>query len=86
MLNHPATKPKPKSAWLQAQFVLLTYSGRIRKYYKLGEEFGKGNYGVTSLCMEKATEKSMHANPLGEKINWRMWRGRLGNAPLGLES
>ncbi|PNX93983.1 calcium-dependent protein kinase 1-like protein [Trifolium pratense] len=48
---------KTKSAGLQAESVLLTNLGPFRQYYKLGDELGKGQYGITSLCFEKATGK-----------------------------
>jgi calcium-dependent protein kinase len=48
---------KTKSAGLREESVLLTNLGPFRQYYKLGDELGKGQYGITSLCFEKATGK-----------------------------
>ncbi|KAJ1392758.1 Serine/threonine-protein kinase, active site [Sesbania bispinosa] len=45
------------TAGLQAESVLLTKSGHFKEYYNLGLELGKGQYGTTSLCLEKATGK-----------------------------
>ncbi|KAF1881060.1 hypothetical protein Lal_00023092 [Lupinus albus] len=59
-------KPKPKmlqtvkrvkTEGLKADSVLLTKSGNLKEYYNLGVELGKGQYGITSLCIEKATGK-----------------------------
>ncbi|OIV92272.1 hypothetical protein TanjilG_00290 [Lupinus angustifolius] len=60
------SKPKPKmlqtvkrvkTSGLEEDSVLLTKSGNLKEYYNLGIELGKGQYGITSLCIEKATRK-----------------------------
>lgn len=47
-----------KSAGLRAESVLLTKNGYFKQYYNLGAELGKGQYGITSFCLEKATGKN----------------------------
>ncbi|XP_020225353.1 calcium-dependent protein kinase 26 [Cajanus cajan] len=42
-------------AGLQAEKVLKRKSGHLKEYYNLGQELGKGEYGKTFLCTEKAT-------------------------------
>ncbi|PKA48663.1 Calcium-dependent protein kinase isoform 2 [Apostasia shenzhenica] len=37
---------------------LIKFIDDIRNYYTLGEELGKGQYGVTCLCVENATGQS----------------------------
>ncbi|KAK7244764.1 hypothetical protein RIF29_39590 [Crotalaria pallida] len=60
------TKPKPKTlhsakkvktAGLEADSVLLRKTGHLKEHYNLGVELGKGQYGTTFLCTEKATGK-----------------------------
>ncbi|CAK8544175.1 unnamed protein product [Lathyrus sativus] len=58
MMMLPNIKRVPaKSAGLKAESVLLTNSGCFSEYYELGDELGKGQFGVTSLCYEKTTRK-----------------------------
>lgn len=58
MMILPNIKRVPaKSAGLKAESVLLTNSGCFSEYYELGDELGKGQFGVTSVCFEKATGK-----------------------------
>ncbi|XP_027348937.1 calcium-dependent protein kinase 1-like isoform X2 [Abrus precatorius] len=45
------------AAGLQAESILLRKSGHLKEYYNLGPELGKGQYGTTFLCTEKATGK-----------------------------
>ncbi|KAK7284757.1 hypothetical protein RJT34_19510 [Clitoria ternatea] len=44
-----------KAAGLQADSILLRKSGHFKEYYNLGQELGKGQYGTTFLCTEKAS-------------------------------
>ncbi|KAL2345324.1 hypothetical protein Fmac_006609 [Flemingia macrophylla] len=43
------------SAGLKAESILKRKSGHLKEYYKLGEELGKGQYGKTFVCTEKAS-------------------------------
>ena len=45
------------TAGLQAESVLLRNTGHLKEYYNLGPELGHGQYGTTSLCVEKASGK-----------------------------
>ncbi|CAL0310020.1 unnamed protein product [Lupinus luteus] len=51
------TVKRVKTAGLREDSVLLTKSGNLKEYYNLGVELGKGQYGITSLCIEKDTGK-----------------------------
>ncbi|KAG4916546.1 hypothetical protein JHK87_054103 [Glycine soja] len=42
---------------LQAESILKRKNGNFKEYYNLGQELGKGQYGTTFLCTEKATGK-----------------------------
>ncbi|KAK7337340.1 hypothetical protein VNO77_17907 [Canavalia gladiata] len=42
------------AAGLQAESILLRKSGHFKEYYNLGAQLGKGQYGTTFLCTEKA--------------------------------
>ncbi|KAG5043980.1 hypothetical protein AAZX31_03G184200 [Glycine max] len=43
---------------LQAESILKRKNGNFKEYYNLGQELGKGQYGTTFLCTEKATGKN----------------------------
>jgi len=47
-----------KSAGLQEESVLLSNNGSFKEYYELGDELGEGEFGTTSLCLEKSTGKT----------------------------
>ena len=41
----------------KAESILKRKNGNFKEYYNLGQELGKGQYGTTFLCTEKATGK-----------------------------
>ncbi|KAI9090762.1 hypothetical protein K1719_028615 [Acacia pycnantha] len=58
------TKPKKPhkvkrfaSAGLRADSVLQTKTGHLKEFYKLGRKLGRGQFGTSFLCVEKATGK-----------------------------
>ncbi|CAL0316907.1 unnamed protein product [Lupinus luteus] len=59
----PAVPKKPHnvirqaSAGLKTESVLLKKTGNLRDFYNLGRRLGKGQFGTTFLCVEKATGK-----------------------------
>ncbi|OIW20130.1 hypothetical protein TanjilG_01903 [Lupinus angustifolius] len=59
----PAGPKKPHnvrrqaSAGLKTESVLLRKTGNLRDFYNLGRKLGKGQFGTTFLCVEKATGK-----------------------------
>jgi len=62
MPSEPANKKIPRKVkrvaiGLQEESILKRKSGHFKEYYNLGEELGKGQYGTTFLCTEKATGK-----------------------------
>ncbi|BAT86400.1 hypothetical protein LR48_Vigan03g293900 [Vigna angularis] len=62
MPSEPAIKKIPRKVkrvaiGLREESILKRKSGHFKEYYNLGEELGKGQYGTTFLCTEKATGK-----------------------------
>ncbi|KEH24281.1 calcium-dependent protein kinase 1 isoform X1 [Medicago truncatula] len=47
-----------KSAGLREESILLSNNGSFKEYYELGDELGEGEFGTTSLCLEKSTGKT----------------------------
>lgn len=47
-----------KSAGLREESILLSNNGSFKEYYELGDELGEGEFGTTSLCLEKSTRKT----------------------------
>ncbi|XP_068342184.1 calcium-dependent protein kinase 26-like [Pyrus communis] len=72
----PAVPAKPKkphnvkrvaSAGLQAESVLQTKTGHLKEYYNLGQKLGHGQFGMTFLCVEKATGKEYACKSIAKR-------------------
>nr|XP_043609148.1 calcium-dependent protein kinase 26-like [Erigeron canadensis] len=55
------------SAGLQADRVLNTKTGNLKDYYKLGKKLGNGQFGITYLCIEKATRKEFACKSIAKR-------------------
>ncbi|KAJ6743148.1 CALCIUM-DEPENDENT PROTEIN KINASE 2 [Salix viminalis] len=64
--NKPLVKRTP-SAGLQVDSVLKTRTGHLEDYYKLGRKLGRGQFGTTFLCVEKATGKEYACKSIAKR-------------------
>ncbi|XP_068330489.1 calcium-dependent protein kinase 1-like [Pyrus communis] len=62
----PQIKRVP-SAGLQAGSVLQTKTGKIKEFYSLGRKLGQGQFGITFLCVEKATGKEYACKSIAKR-------------------
>ncbi|TQD87714.1 hypothetical protein C1H46_026718 [Malus baccata] len=74
--TEPKQSAKPKkppqikrvpSAGLQAGSVLQTKTGKIREFYSFGRKLGQGQFGITFLCVEKATGKEYACKSIAKR-------------------
>ncbi|KAM7524335.1 hypothetical protein LguiA_014237 [Lonicera macranthoides] len=74
--NRPVEPKRPKmaqrvrrmrSAGLQEDFVLRTKTGHLKEYYNLGKTLGRGQFGTTFLCVEKATGKEYACKSIAKR-------------------
>ncbi|KAF8398003.1 hypothetical protein HHK36_016929 [Tetracentron sinense] len=72
----PAQPTKPKrphhakkvsSAGLDADSVLQTKTGYLKEAYSLGRKLGQGQFGITFLCVEKATGKEYACKSIAKR-------------------
>ena len=64
--NKPLVKRTP-SAGLQVDSVLKTRTGHLKEYYNLGRKLGRGQFGTTFLCVEKATGKEYACKSIAKR-------------------
>ncbi|KAJ6698485.1 CALCIUM-DEPENDENT PROTEIN KINASE 2 [Salix purpurea] len=64
--HKPLVKRTP-SAGLQVDSVLKTRTGHLEDYYKLGRKLGRGQFGTTFLCVEKATGKEYACKSIAKR-------------------
>ncbi|KAF9680780.1 hypothetical protein SADUNF_Sadunf06G0157100 [Salix dunnii] len=64
--NKPIVKRTP-SAGLMVDSVLKTRTGHLEEYYKLGRKLGRGQFGTTYLCVEKATGKEYACKSIAKR-------------------
>jgi calcium-dependent protein kinase len=55
------------SAGLQVDSVLKTRTGHLKDYYNLGRKLGRGQFGTTFLCVEKATGKEYACKSIAKR-------------------
>ncbi|XP_057476316.1 calcium-dependent protein kinase 1-like [Actinidia eriantha] len=70
------SSPKPKkppqmkrvgSAGLRADSVLQRKTGNLKEFYSLGKKLGQGQFGMTFLCLEKATGKEYACKSIAKR-------------------
>ncbi|KAJ6382388.1 hypothetical protein OIU77_030940 [Salix suchowensis] len=64
--HKPLVKRTP-SAGLQVDSVLKTRTSNLEDYYKLGRKLGRGQFGTTFLCVEKATGKEYACKSIAKR-------------------
>ncbi|XP_068635179.1 calcium-dependent protein kinase 17-like [Aristolochia californica] len=55
------------SAGLQMDSVLLRKTGNLKDVYSLGRKLGQGQFGITYLCIEKATGKEFACKSMAKR-------------------
>lgn len=55
------------SVGLRENFVLRTKTGHLKEYYNLGKTLGRGQFGTTFLCVEKATGKEYACKSIAKR-------------------
>lgn len=65
-------KPPPHmkrvpSAGLRASSVLQTKTGNFKEFYSMGKKLGQGQFGITFLCVEKATGKEYACKSIAKR-------------------
>ncbi|KAM5550639.1 calcium-dependent protein kinase 1 [Rosa sericea] len=69
--SKPRKKPpqmkRVPSAGLRAGSVLQTKTGKIKEFYSFGRKLGQGQFGVTTLCVEKATGKEYACKSIAKR-------------------
>uniref|UniRef100_A0A6N2MTS4 non-specific serine/threonine protein kinase n=1 Tax=Salix viminalis TaxID=40686 RepID=A0A6N2MTS4_SALVM len=64
---HKPLVKRTTSAGLQVDSVLKTRTGHLEDYYKLGRKLGRGQFGTTFLCVEKATGKEYACKSIAKR-------------------
>ncbi|GFS41491.1 calcium dependent protein kinase 1 [Actinidia rufa] len=72
--QEPSPKPKKPpqmkrvgSAGLGADSVLQRKTGNLKEFYSLGKKLGQGQFGITFLCLEKATGKEYACKSIAKR-------------------
>ncbi|PSR98093.1 Calcium-dependent protein kinase [Actinidia chinensis var. chinensis] len=72
--QEPSPKPKKPpqmkrvgSAGLGADSVLQRKTGNLKEFYSLGKKLGQGQFGITFLCLEKATGKEFACKSIAKR-------------------
>ncbi|XP_068650541.1 calcium-dependent protein kinase 1-like [Aristolochia californica] len=71
--EEPAKPKKPhhvkraSSVGLQMDSVLLRKTGNLKELYSLGRKLGQGQFGITYLCIEKATGKEFACKSIAKR-------------------
>ncbi|XP_057472051.1 calcium-dependent protein kinase 1-like [Actinidia eriantha] len=72
--QEPSPKPKKPpqmkrvgSAGLGADSVLQRQTGNLKEFYSLGKKLGQGQFGITFLCLEKATGKEYACKSIAKR-------------------
>ncbi|KAL7184983.1 hypothetical protein ACSBR2_027011 [Camellia fascicularis] len=55
------------SAGLRTESVLQTNTGNLKEFYSLGKKLGQGQFGMTFLCVEKATRKAYACKSIAKR-------------------
>ncbi|GMP68204.1 hypothetical protein CsSME_00027895 [Camellia sinensis var. sinensis] len=55
------------SAGLRTESVLQTNTGNLKEFYSLGKKLGQGQFGMTFLCVEKATRKEYACKSIAKR-------------------
>ncbi|KAK2971316.1 hypothetical protein RJ640_001342 [Escallonia rubra] len=66
----PKKPPQMKrvlSAGLRTDSVLQTRTGNLKEFFSLGKKLGQGQFGVTFLCVEKATGKEYACKSIAKR-------------------
>ncbi|KAJ6317273.1 hypothetical protein OIU76_012921 [Salix suchowensis] len=71
--EEPAKPKKPpqvkrvSSAGLRTESVLKTKAGNLKEFFSLGKKLGQGQFGITFLCVEKATKKEYACKSIAKR-------------------
>ncbi|KAF9676509.1 hypothetical protein SADUNF_Sadunf08G0009300 [Salix dunnii] len=71
--EEPAKPKKPpqvkrvSSAGLRTGSVLKTKAGNLKEFFSLGKKLGQGQFGITFLCVEKATKKEYACKSIAKR-------------------
>lgn len=63
----PLPPPKPTECCSQTEPVLGKPYIKIKQMYEMKEELGRGKFGVTNLCVEKATGRAYACKSIAKK-------------------
>lgn len=63
----PAQMKRLPSAGLRSGSVLQTETGKLKEFYSLGRRLGQGQFGITTLCVEKATGKEYACKSIAKR-------------------
>ncbi|KAB5543975.1 hypothetical protein DKX38_012087 [Salix brachista] len=71
--EEPAKPKKPpqvkrvSSAGRRTESVLKTKAGNLKEFFSLGKKLGQGQFGITFLCVEKATKKEYACKSIAKR-------------------
>ncbi|KAL5568675.1 hypothetical protein UlMin_025250 [Ulmus minor] len=65
--KRPPHIKRVSSAGLRADSVLQTKTGNFKEFYTLGRKLGQGQFGITFLCVEKATGKEFACKSIAKR-------------------
>ncbi|CAB4268709.1 unnamed protein product [Prunus armeniaca] len=65
--KRPPQMKRVSSAGLRTGSVLQTRTGKLKEFYSLGRKLGQGQFGITFLCVEKATGKEFACKSIAKR-------------------
>ncbi|KAG9132789.1 hypothetical protein Leryth_014060 [Lithospermum erythrorhizon] len=63
----PALVKRVPSAGLRTESVLQKKTGNLKEFFSLGRKLGQGQFGITFLCVEKATGKEYACKSIAKR-------------------